>query len=108
MNARRGDPNYNQAVQDEALEICQELGLSPLLAKLPGGLEQLVGETGWQLSQGERSRVFMARVLLQQPQVVILDESLGALDPECFELALNRVEKRAEVLILGRSLLKTT
>ena len=43
----------------------RELDLGPLLARMPSGLEQLVGESGWQLSHGERSRLFIARALLQ-------------------------------------------
>ena len=49
----------------EAEAICRELDLGPLLARMPSGLEQLVGESGWQLSHGERSRLFIARSLLQ-------------------------------------------
>jgi len=45
-------------------------------------MEQVVGETGWQLSQGERSRVFLARALLQGGDLITLDESFAALDPE--------------------------
>lgn len=88
------------AAQEEALAICQELGLGPLLERMPAGLGQMVGETGWQLSQGERSRVFMARALLQGALVVVLDESLGALDPETFEKALDCLSRRAESVIL--------
>jgi ABC-type multidrug transport system fused ATPase/permease subunit len=43
-------------------------------------LAQVIGETGWQLSQGEKSRLYLARALLQNADVVILDESFGALD----------------------------
>lgn len=49
---------------------------------MPAGLQQILGETGWQLSHGERSRLFIARALLQGPDVMVLDESFGALDPE--------------------------
>jgi len=59
----------------------------------------MVGETGWQLSQGERSRVFIARALLQQSGLVILDESFGALDPETLGVALECVLKRSRSLI---------
>ena len=62
--------------------ICRDLELGSLLGKMPNGIHQVVGETGWQLSHGERSRVFLARALLQQADVLILDESFAALDPE--------------------------
>jgi hypothetical protein len=54
-------------------EIAGELGLGALLTRMPAGLLQLVGEGGWQLSHGERSRLFMARALLQGGDVMILD-----------------------------------
>jgi ATP-binding cassette subfamily B protein len=84
----------------EAEELCRELGLGPLLERMPGGMMQVVGETGWQLSQGERSRLFMARALLQRPELVVLDESFGALDPETLKLALECVLRRAETLMV--------
>jgi ATP-binding cassette subfamily B protein len=93
------DPSHPDARQD-ALAVCEELGLGPLLSRMPGGLEQMVGETGWQLSHGERSRVYVARALLQGARLVILDESLGALDPETLGTVLDCLAKRAESLIL--------
>jgi ABC-type transport system involved in cytochrome bd biosynthesis fused ATPase/permease subunit len=63
---------------------------------MPAGLMQMVGETGWQLSHGERSRLFIARALLQSADLVILDESFGALDPatlrQCLQTALHRAK----------------
>lgn len=69
----------------EAEAICRELGLGPLLDTMPSGLMQMVGDSGWQLSNGEKSRVYLARTLLQRADVIVLDESLGALDPETAE-----------------------
>jgi ATP-binding cassette subfamily B protein len=64
----------------EAEDICRALGLGELLDRMPGGMSQAVGETGWHMSHGERSRVFIARAVLQRPEIMILDESLAALD----------------------------
>jgi ATP-binding cassette subfamily B protein len=84
----------------EASAICGELGLEPLLDKMPAGMLQMVGETGWQLSHGERSRVYIARALLQGAEVVIFDESFAALDPENVRLALDCVLRRARTLLV--------
>ncbi len=84
----------------EAEAICRELDLGPLLGRMPSGLEQLVGESGWQLSHGERGRLYIARSLLQPLDARILDESFAALDPETLERALACVLSRAETLIV--------
>jgi len=89
----RGWPPAEKDFAD-AEEVCRALGLGELLNRMPAGLLQMVGETGWQLSHGERSRMFMARALLQGADLVILDESFGALDPatlrRCLQTALDR------------------
>jgi ABC-type bacteriocin/lantibiotic exporter with double-glycine peptidase domain len=84
----------------EAAAICRELGLGPLLKRMPAGLHQMVGETGWQLSHGERSRLYIARALLQGADLVILDESFAALDPETLQCAMECVLKRAKTLLV--------
>jgi ATP-binding cassette subfamily B protein len=84
----------------EAETLLRELGLGPLLDKMPAGMNQMIGETGWQLSHGERSRLYIARALLQDTDLVVLDESFGALDPETLELALACVVKRARSLFV--------
>jgi len=84
----------------EAEELCEELGLGPLLARMPGGLTQYVGETGWQLSHGERSRIYLARALLQRAHLTVLDESFAALDPETLALCLDCSLKRARTLMV--------
>jgi ATP-binding cassette subfamily B protein len=85
---------------EEAEAVCRELGLGDLLDRMPAGLLQVVGEAGWQLSLGERCRVFLARALLQKSDLVILDESFGALDPESLQLAMDCVRKRTRNLLV--------
>lgn len=84
----------------EAQSICEELGLGPLLEKMPAGMLQMVGETGWQLSHGERSRLYIARALLQNADVLVFDESFAALDPENIRKALECVLRRARSVLV--------
>ena len=84
----------------EAKALCEALGLGELLERMPSGMQQMVGETGWQLSHGERSRIFLARALLQDSQLTILDESFAALDPESLEKCLQCAFERAKTLLV--------
>ena len=95
-------PTWPPSADDlrEAQRICEELGLGPLLSRMPSGLYTHVGETGWQLSHGERSRVYIARTLLQRAQVVLLDESFAALDPETLTTTLRCVLQRVPTLFV--------
>jgi ABC-type multidrug transport system fused ATPase/permease subunit len=69
---------------------------------MPAGMQQIVGETGWQLSHGEKSRLYLARALLQQAEVLILDESFAALDPQTLQRTLRFVlEKAPTVLVIA-------
>ncbi len=85
---------------EEAEAVCRQIGLGDLLARMPGGVMQMVGDGGWQLSHGERSRVFLARALLQRAELVILDESFAALDPGNLRLAMETTLRRAETLLV--------
>lgn len=85
---------------EQAESLCRELGLGDLLERMPAGILQMVGEGGWQLSHGERSRVYIARALLQNADLVILDESFAALDPENLKTALECTLQRAGTLLV--------
>ena len=84
----------------EAEEICSELGLGPLLDRMPSRLNQMVGDAGWQLSHGERSRVYLARALLHAKDFLILDESFASLDPETLRQCVSCVVRRAPALVV--------
>jgi ATP-binding cassette subfamily B protein len=58
----RGWPPTDAEFRD-AERLCEELGLGPVLARMPAGMQQMVGESGWQLSHGEKSRLYIARAL---------------------------------------------
>jgi ATP-binding cassette subfamily B protein len=90
----------SRAELEMAEALCRDLGLGPLLARMPAGLLQVVGETGWQLSHGEKSRLFMARALLQGAELVVLDESFASLDPEGLRDTLGCVLERTPTLLV--------
>ena len=85
---------------DRADAVVRELGLGPTIDRMPSGLLQTIGETGWQLSHGERSRLYLARALLQNPDILILDESFAQLDPANMHLALTAVTARRSAVLL--------
>jgi ATP-binding cassette subfamily B protein len=98
LMGRDWPPRPEDFVKAEAL--CGELGLQALLDRMPAGLLQMVGDTGWRLSHGEQSRLYIARALLQGADVVVLDESFAALDPETLHQALHCVLVQATTLLV--------
>jgi ATP-binding cassette subfamily B protein len=98
LMGRRWPPQPNDLEDAEAL--CHALGLGEVLGQMPAGLLQMVGETGWQLSHGEKSRLYIARALLQGADLIVLDESFAALDPLNLHLTLHCVLNRAPTLLV--------
>lgn len=85
---------------EEAERVCRALALGPLLDRMPAGLFQPLGETGWQLSHGERSRLYLARALLQGADLLVLDESFAALDPPTLRDVLCYVLDQAPAVVV--------
>lgn len=69
-----------EATEDDLWDALRRARLRDLIASLPDGLDTVVGERGYRLSGGERQRLTIARLLLKQPRVVILDEATASLD----------------------------
>jgi ATP-binding cassette subfamily B protein len=70
------------ATDAELVEACRAARIHELIAALPDGYQTLVGERGYRMSGGEKQRLAIARVLLKNPAVLILDEATSHLDSE--------------------------
>jgi len=94
-------------ISSEALhQICAELGLEPLLRRLPDGLATELRERGGNLSSGERQLLSVARVAIRDPSVLVMDEATAFMDPST-EATLQRdlsrlLQQRTAIVIAHR------
>jgi subfamily B ATP-binding cassette protein MsbA len=87
-----------EATEAEIDEAAQAAHASEFISGLPNGLDQIVGERGVTLSAGQRQRVAIARVMLERPRVLILDEASSSLDSESEALVQDALEHLMEGL----------
>ena len=92
-NLRYARPGASVAELEEA---CRAARIHDTIADLPDGYDTLVGERGYRLSGGEKQRLAIARLLLKQPAIVILDEATSHLDNENESLVQAALEEALE------------
>lgn len=95
------------ATKDQLIEACQAAEIHDVIAALPDGYDTIVGERGYRLSGGEKQRLAIARLLLKNPAVMILDEATSHLDNEgeiLVQNALDAAMKNRTSLVIAHRL----
>ncbi len=95
-NIAYGNPNASPAMIEDA---ARKANAWDFINNFPQGLDTLVGERGTQLSGGQRQRIAIARAVLKDPKILILDEATSSLDSESERLVQDALEK----LMKGRT-----
>jgi ATP-binding cassette subfamily B protein len=95
-NLRYAKPD---ATLQELETAARAANIHEMISKLPGGFDTVVGERGYRLSGGEKQRIAIARVLLEDPKILILDEATSHLDSRSEAL----IQEALEVLMKGRT-----
>lgn len=90
-----------EATEDEIIEAAKLANIYELIQRLPHGLDTLVGERGVTLSGGERQRIGIARAVVRNSPILILDEPTSSLDAESEKIVLEALEK----LMKGRTVI---
>ncbi|OSC73090.1 ABC transporter [Streptomyces sp. BF-3] len=107
-NIRVGRPDASEA---DVLEAARLAGVDEIVERLPDGWETRVGEGGTSLSGGERQRVSIARALLKDAPIVLLDEATAALDPEneaYVQRSMEALRERSTLLVIAHRLSTVT
>lgn len=95
------------ATDDEIVEAAKAAYAHDFIMRLPEGYETIIGENGVKLSGGERQRLAIARAILRDPPILILDEATSSLDSESeriVQMALSNLMKNRTTLVIAHRL----
>ena len=97
----------SKTTEAEILDAIKIANLTEFIKKLPNGLDTIVGENGVKLSGGEKQRISIARAILKNPEILILDEATASLDSESerkVHKAIDNIIKNRTVIIIAHRL----
>ena len=103
-NIRLGKP---EASKEEIIAVSKSAACHDFIMALPDGYQTIVGEGGSTLSGGEKQRISIARALLKDAPIVLLDEATSSLDPEnevLIQRAINKLVKDKTVIVIAHRL----
>ncbi|MFI3115708.1 MAG: ABC transporter ATP-binding protein [Clostridia bacterium] len=103
-NIKFGNPS---ATNEEIIEVCKKAQCHEFINSLPNGYDTIIGEGGSSLSGGEKQRISIARAMLKNAQVIVLDEATSSLDPENEKevtKALSELTKDKTVIMIAHRL----
>ena len=84
------------ATDEEIEEAARAAQIHELIATLPDGYDSVVGERGYRFSGGEKQRIAIARTILRNPPVLVLDEATSSLDTQTERLVQEALERLSE------------
>ncbi|MDO5716182.1 MAG: ABC transporter ATP-binding protein [Tissierellia bacterium] len=96
-----------EATLEEVREVAEKAGCLPFIEKLPDGFDTVVGERGGRLSGGEAQRISIARAMLKDAPIVLLDEATANVDPEneaLLQRAIEELTKNKTVIMIAHRL----
>lgn len=88
-NIKFGNEN---ATDEEIMEICNLLGIDEFISKLPNGIDTVIGESGYNISSGQKQLISFARALIKNPKLLILDEATSSIDTETEKFIQNKMK----------------
>ena len=97
----------SHASNDEIIKACKFAAADEFIEKLPNGYETIIGENGIRLSGGQKQRISIARAILKESPIILLDEATSSLDAESEEVvqnAINNLTKNKTTLVIAHRL----